>query len=635
MPLLFKKDDVKVAFSSCGRIGPLIGWLLLAGGAEWVRAGDPDNCLFCHQYRGLSYYNRTNDTSHVFYVQPEYVHQQLGPHAMIACTGCHERSEVMVVPHQPVTPVDCARNCHLGQPGALEQRFSHRPILEMLQNGAHTPRVLAQADAAKGRLLAEGQSQCLYCHDEPVFRDPTGAIPFLKELGGRLYERCDVCHTRSTPADTAYYLRHMTSRLQPARPVLELAQVCAVCHSDPAVYSAFQMQDAVGSYMRSFHGKAALLGDENTANCLSCHTAPGANVHLMLKKNHPASAVSSVNVVNTCRNMACHPGADETLSAASVHLALPSIRGHLEFWMALAFILLTVATFGPSMVICILELLPQVIGWKSHHDDHLGRLTRAVLAHPEGRKRLIRFTAAQRVQHWILAFLFGLLVITGFPMKFADQPWARWVIDQFGGLSVARFIHHWGGLLLVAGLGAHVLYILWTMYEKSRRARQAGQPMSILQSITSLPLWIGPRDLLDFVHLLAYLLRLRKERPTFGRFSIKEKFEYIGVFWGTILLGATGFLLWGAEFSSHFVSGRVLNFALIGHTYEAFLAIIHVGILHIVNVMLAPNVFPLSPATLTGQTPLHELSEGHSDQVRAVAQEVGITEEGVAEDISI
>jgi len=285
------------------------------------------------------------------------------------------------------------------------------------------------------------------------------------------------------------------------------------------------------------------------------------------------------------------------------------------------------------MVICILELFPLVLGEKSHPDDRMDRLTRAVMAHPEGRRRLTRFTVAQRVQHWVLAILFGLLALTGFPLKFADREWSHIVIDHFGGLNTARRLHHWGGLLLLAGLGLHMLYILFTMYQKRQRARVAGKHTGLVQSITSLPLWIGPRDVRDFVRLLAHLLRLRHERPTFGRFSIKEKFEYIGVFWGTLLLGATGALLWGAEMSSHFVTGRVLNFALIAHTFEAFLAIIHVGILHIVNVMLAPNVFPLSPATLTGETPLAELSEGHSDQVLDVARELGIVaEEGMSQE---
>ena len=615
-------------------VNVFLGIALLLSAVLSTRADDPDNCLFCHQYRGLSVFNKTNDISHVFFVQPEYTHQRLGPHAVISCTDCHERSEVLVVPHQPVSKVNCTKNCHLARPGSPEQRFSHRNVAEMLERSVHTTNVLAQISKTKARLLSPGQSQCLYCHDEPLFRDPTGSIPLIKELGSRTFDRCDVCHTRQTPADTAYFLRHMAARLKPARPTLEMAQVCAVCHSDPAVCEGFTMKDAVASYVRSFHGKAALLGDEKTANCLSCHIATGANVHLMLKRDNPASSVSSVRVADTCRNSACHPGADTPLGAASVHLDLPTIRGGPEFLMAAAFILLTIATFGPSLTICVLELLPQVIGWKSpHHDDHMERVTRAVLAHPVGRKRLTRFTVAQRVQHWVLAILFTLLVVTGFPLKFADRAWSRYVIDQFGGLNTARMIHHWGGFLLVVGLGIHVVYILWTMIQKHRLARDRGQEMGLIQSIISLPLWIGPRDVLDFVRLLAYLLRLRKERPTFGRFSIKEKFEYIGVFWGTLLLGATGFLLWGTETSSHFVTGRVLNFALIGHTYEAFLAIIHVGILHIVNVILAPNVFPMSFATITGETPLGELSEGHSEQVMEVAKELGVvTEAGLSKE---
>ncbi len=602
----------------------LLGLSFLLADAPSAQGRDPDNCLFCHQYRGLSYFNQSNDTSHVFFVQPEYVHQQLGPHAVISCTDCHVRTEVSVVPHLPVSRVDCTKNCHLGSP-TPDQIFSHRNVAEMLQKSIHTPEVLSKIASSKGRLLSEGQSQCLYCHDEPVFRDPNGSFPVLQELGSRTFDRCDVCHQHQVPADTAYFLKHIAARLQPARPPLEMAQVCAVCHSDPAVCGAFKMHDAVGSYVRSFHGKAALLGDEKTANCLSCHIAAGANVHLMLKPENPASSVSSLRIADTCRNAACHPGADAPIGAASVHLDLPSIRGTLEFAVAAAFIILTIATFGPSMVICVLELFHQVIAGAEPHNARMDRLTLAVLAHPEGRKRLVRFTVAQRVQHWILALLFILLCITGFPLKFADREWAHRAIEYLGGLNTARLLHHWGGILLLAGLAYHVLYILVTMYQKSRQARAAGQHLGLIGSITALPLWIGPRDLRDFVQLLAHLLGLHRERPSFGRFSIKEKFEYIGVFWGTLLLGATGILLWGEQMSSYFISGRVLNFALIGHTFEAFLAIIHVGILHIVNVMLAPNVFPLSPATLTGTTPLAELSEGHSEQVIAVASELGIS----------
>lgn len=75
---------------------------------------------------------------------------------------------------------------------------------------------------------------------------------------------------------------------------------------------------------------------------------------------------------------------------------------------------------------------------------------------------------------------------------------------------------------------------------------------------------------------------------------------------------------------SHFLGGRILTIAAIAHTYEAFLAVIHVGILHIVNVIFSPNVFPLSLAMITGQTPAPELAAGHSELVLQAARDAGI-----------
>jgi formate dehydrogenase subunit gamma len=126
------------------------------------------------------------------------------------------------------------------------------------------------------------------------------------------------------------------------------------------------------------------------------------------------------------------------------------------------------------------------------------------------------------------------------------------------------------------------------------------------------------------VQLFAFLLGLRREPPTFGRFSVTEKFEYIGVFWGTTVLGLTGLFLWGVQVFSAYFSGRLFSVALIAHTYEAILAVIHVGILHIVNVVFSPNVFPLSRATITGVTPAVELAEVHADFVEDVARELGV-----------
>jgi cytochrome b subunit of formate dehydrogenase len=600
-------------------------------------AQDPDNCLFCHQYHGLSRYDPNSASLHVFYVNPEYVRSSMGPHARLACTDCHPREEVAVVPHRPVSRVNCTQTCHLQDPTGIARRYTHENVEQMLQQSVHAYDVLNKLEFTGGPLLRPQQSRCLYCHDEPYFRGPTGLISAMVSATAQQFDRCDTCHAEQIRVDTGYYLRHISARLEPARPTLEMAQACAVCHSDPEVRKQFTrngrpMPDAVASFVRSFHGKAALLGDASTANCISCHVAKRANAHLMLGHENPASSVSPQRVADSCRSVQCHPGADPRIAAAGVHVDLAAFRGTLEYFLAGAFILFTVITFGPSMLIVVLELFAIVIGRQHPGSEKLEALAERVWAHPDGRRRLTRFTPGQRVQHWLLVVLFTVLALTGFPLKFADQHWARMMIDLFGGLGTARTIHHWAGFALVVGLAFHLLYVLATFIQHRRAVRHAGERESLATSVQKLPMWVTPLDMRQMLHLFAYLLHLRHDRPVFDRFNVKEKFEYFGVFWGTVLLGVTGALLWGEQIASHYFTGRALNLALIAHTYEAFLAVIHVGILHIINVVLHPLVFPLSPATITGRTPIPLLAEEHTGQVLRVAREVGIATEGVGHD---
>lgn len=592
-----------------------------------ARAADPENCLLCHQFRGLSRLDEPTGRVHMFFVDPDYHHSLQGPHARLACTDCHPREEVAMIPHAPVSRVDCTRTCHLRGSGEVARRFSHTGVAEALQHSVHSPEALAKLSFTGGPLLDKDQSHCLYCHDEPLFRDPRSAVPQISALGEHVFDRCDVCHRQQLPTDVAYYLRHVASRLQPARSNLEQAQVCAVCHSDPAITSAHELSDTVASWVRSFHGKAALLGDQRTADCIACHAARGHNPHQLLSREDSASPVHPTRVADTCSSLQCHPGAAPSFGQAAVHLDLPTARGTLEFALAAMFILLTVGTFGPSALLVLLELAQIVIGRRHQGDSRLEIITRSLMADPRGRQRLKRFTVSQRMLHWALAVIFVALAVTGFPLKFAESNWSASVIQLMGGLTVARNIHHWAGIALVIGFTVYTVSLGGVVLKRARERLADGRRRGVLSALFAMPMWITLEDGQKLLKLLAYLLYLRSERPTFGRFSIKEKFEYIGVFWGTVLLGVTGALLWGETVSSHFLTGRAFNLATIAHTYEAFLAVIHVGILHIYGVMLAPSVFPLSLATVTGDTPEAELVESHSEFVMDAAAELGVTPE--------
>ena len=61
---------------------------------------------------------------------------------------------------------------------------------------------------------------------------------------------------------------------------------------------------------------------------------------------------------------------------------------------------------------------------------------------------VVRFSVRQRVEHLAVMLLFLLLALTGFPQKFFEAGWARWVVDGLGGVQRMRWLHRAAGLLL-------------------------------------------------------------------------------------------------------------------------------------------------------------------------------------------
>jgi cytochrome b subunit of formate dehydrogenase len=227
------------------------------------------------------------------------------------------------------------------------------------------------------------------------------------------------------------------------------------------------------------------------------------------------------------------------------------------------------------------------------------------------------------VQHWVLVLSFTSLVVTGFPIKFADKPWASWMIDLLGGLSFARHLHRYAGVVLIIGFFYHLSYVFYTAWVIKLRTKQGW-----LKTFMGLPMMSNPQELKHLFQQIAFLLFLRKTRPEGDRFTLKEKFEYFGVFWGSALLGVTGMLMWFNAWTTDNLTGRVLTVAMVVHSFEAFLALLHVGVIHMIGVILAPQSFPISPAMFTGDTPVEEMAEAHGAMVEQAAARVLGTEKG-------
>ena len=567
---------------------------------------DTEGCLNCHQYRGLARISDDHKSIDLFYVDPNYYSMALGPHGRLKCTDCHVRNEVAVFPHQPQTPVDCRKVCHITGPNQVEVRFSHDHVDQMLGQSVHGKDRMAVCNQLLGNPIKTNQSQCLLCHDEPTYDHDQAWLKSEAPIG-----RCNTCHQGQLAIDTRQFYFHVASRAHPSRTNQEQVRLCAVCHSNPAIQAKYNLPDTTVSYLASFHGKSTLLGSDDAANCLDCHVGQTRDAHQIIAHTDATAPTNAQNLPDTCRAPACHRAAGARISSASVHLDLSRSRG-VEYFIACIFVLLIIFTFGPSLLLTALKMLEIVFGRIDPEEHHHHELAAKLLADAGSHARLIRFNVHQRLQHWFLAISFTILVLTGFPQKFADRAWAQWLIREFGGISLARGIHRYTGALLILGLVYHCIYILRT-YLRQRKTTRDGWIKTLLDQ----PMWVGPSDLLQMAGLLFYLLGIRKSRPAAGRFNSEEKFEYIGVFWGTIVLGCTGTLMWFNALTTLHLPGRLLTIAVLIHTMEAFLALLHVGIVHMVGVIFSPDVFPASPAMFTGETPISELADAHAGMLLA------------------
>jgi cytochrome b subunit of formate dehydrogenase/nitrate reductase cytochrome c-type subunit len=576
-------------------------FLVILALASRAPAYDTEGCLNCHQYRGLARISEDKKNIDLFYVDPNYYSMALGPHGRLKCTDCHVRGEVAVFPHLTQTPVDCGKVCHLTGPNQVEVRFSHKNVDALLGQSVHGAKDLAECNQLLGSPLKTGQSQCLLCHDEPTYNRGQTWVQAVSPIS-----RCNTCHEGQLAIDTRQFYFHVASRAHPARTNEDQVRLCATCHSNAEIQAKFNLPDTTVSYLASFHGKSTMLGSDEAANCLDCHVGQTRDAHQILAHTNPAAPTNAANLPDTCRAPACHRAAGAQISSAAVHLDLSRSRG-VEYFIACLFVFLIVFTFGPSLLLTALKMLEIVVGRQDPHEHHNIQLARKLLADEKSHAALVRFNVHQRFQHWVLASCFVTLVLTGFPLKFADRAWAAWLIGEFGGISWARSIHHYAGAVLILGLLYHGLYIVRTI-RRQRKTTRAGW----IKILFGLPMMIGPADLLQMNGLMLYLLGLRKTRPAGGRFNAEEKFEYVGVFWGVVVLGTTGTLMWFNAWTTQHLPGRILTIAILIHTMEAFLALLHVGIVHMVGVILSPDVFPVSPAMFTGETPIGELAEAHT-----------------------
>ncbi len=215
-----------------------------------------------------------------------------------------------------------------------------------------------------------------------------------------------------------------------------------------------------------------------------------------------------------------------------------------------------------------------------------------------GRPTVQRFALAQRIEHFLLIISFNVLAFTGLPQKYFYTDWAERIIRLMGGIERTRFIHRTFAALLILQSVYHIGAVI--------AARRAGRQRGTM----SLTVADFRGVLLD----VAYLAGLRRERPAFGRYDYRQKFEYWAVVWGTAIMATTGLIMWFPEVLTRVVPGVLVPTARVAHGGEAILAIVAVIVWHFYNAHFRPDIFPMDPAMWTGRIDVERLKDEHAEE---------------------
>ena len=513
-------------------------------------------------------------------VDLERIH--LSGHGTVTCVECH--GDINAVPHrQPVKAVDCGR-CH-----------SEEARTELVVKAGATPPIPGAHGSLRQRKVA-GIPTCVQCHSAHDVFSPQEPRSRLNR--GRIAKTCAACHPKvaseylesvhgaaiqkgnpDAPAcDTCHSEHPRASRQGIAQ--RGVVATCVSCHDDPGLQQRYAIPaNRLASYMGSYHGAATELGDSRTANCASCH-----GKHLILPSSDPRSSVNPANLPTTCGH--CHPGAGINFARGKIHLQPSLTQDRIVFFVRTAYIIFIIGLMSSFVGYIGLDLIARARG-------KFGRDTRQ--HHQEGELQFERLSLNQRIQHWCLITSFSTLMVTGLPLASPSSPVSRGVISFLGGMGARAVIHRAAAIALILLVIYHLLYVL----------------LSRKDHWEFLQLLPGLLDGRDIVIMLGFYLGLTPVRARFGRYNFIEKFEYLAVGWGSVVMIGTGALLWAPRISLAFLPKWVMDVAFIIHSWEAILAFLAIIIWHMYNVHWNPSIFPMSRVWLTGKIGLRELQENH------------------------
>jgi formate dehydrogenase subunit gamma len=161
--------------------------------------------------------------------------------------------------------------------------------------------------------------------------------------------------------------------------------------------------------------------------------------------------------------------------------------------------------------------------------------------HPE---RIVRYSAATRINHWIVAISFVLLALSGLALF---HPALFWLTALFGGGPWTRILHPFIGCFMVAAFSLLGME-LWRDNMLQQRD------------------WTWLRNIEDVVN------NREENLPDVGRYNGGQKLLYFTIVVCLALLLLSGIVIWRQYFSGFFSIG-VVRLGALAHAFFGFVLI--------------------------------------------------------------
>ena len=207
----------------------------------------------------------------------------------------------------------------------------------------------------------------------------------------------------------------------------------------------------------------------------------------------------------------------------------------------------------------------------------------------------VRFNLSQRIEHVLLMVSFTVLSVTGLAQKFYTADWAEGVILNLGGIGYTRLVHRAFAVLFILSIIYHLVYVAYLVFRRHARP-------SMLPSL---------KDFRDVVATLKYSFGFNDQRPQFGRFDYRQKFEYWGIIFGSAIIIISGLFLTYPVLVTQFFPGQFVAAAKEFHGNEATLAVLTIVIWHLYDAVFKPGIFPGDTSIFSGKISRERMLEEH------------------------